>query len=134
ASHYIQVDVAVVVEQVEQPLQVVTRNVTFPNKQLFVVGDRGGRRGGPRRRLTRILHDFRHWMSPLQGSRQATGNHPACPRRGCGLRSPRGPRRVGVRCRNLAPKSQDRKSTRLNSSHVKISYAVFCLKKEKLRW
>src|SRR5690606_41807633 len=26
---------------------------------------------------------------------------------------------------------QDRKSTRLNSSHVKISYAVFCLKKKK---
>src|SRR5690606_41367663 len=25
--------------------------------------------------------------------------------------------------------AQDRKSTRLNSSHVKISYAVFCLKK-----
>src|SRR5690606_39806109 len=28
--------------------------------------------------------------------------------------------------------SLDRKSTRLNSSHVKISYAVFCLKKKKL--
>src|SRR5690606_39986031 len=28
-------------------------------------------------------------------------------------------------------RSVDRKSTRLNSSHVKISYAVFCLKKEK---
>src|SRR5690606_25071061 len=28
-------------------------------------------------------------------------------------------------------KNQDRKSTRLNSSHVKISYAVFCLKKKK---
>src|SRR5207302_11443446 len=28
-------------------------------------------------------------------------------------------------------KSSDRKSTRLNSSHVKISYAVFCLKKKK---
>src|SRR5690606_39869909 len=28
---------------------------------------------------------------------------------------------------------QDRKSTRLNSSHVKISYAVFCLKKKKKR-
>src|SRR5437870_11503149 len=28
--------------------------------------------------------------------------------------------------------SQDRKSTRLNSSHVAISYAVFCLKKKKL--
>src|SRR5436309_5116666 len=27
--------------------------------------------------------------------------------------------------------STDRKSTRLNSSHVKISYAVFCLKKKK---
>src|SRR5690606_42132159 len=28
--------------------------------------------------------------------------------------------------------TRDRKSTRLNSSHVKISYAVFCLKKKKL--
>src|SRR5690625_6618201 len=27
---------------------------------------------------------------------------------------------------------QDRKSTRLNSSHVAISYAVFCLKKKKI--
>src|SRR5690606_39449921 len=29
------------------------------------------------------------------------------------------------------PSQVDRKSTRLNSSHVKISYAVFCLKKKK---
>src|SRR5690606_41829854 len=29
------------------------------------------------------------------------------------------------------PEALDRKSTRLNSSHVKISYAVFCLKKTK---
>src|SRR6267378_1960120 len=28
----------------------------------------------------------------------------------------------------------DRKSTRLNSSHVEISYAVFCLKKKKSRY
>src|SRR2546427_8401011 len=28
-------------------------------------------------------------------------------------------------------KTQDRKSTRLNSSHSQISYAVFCLKKKK---
>src|SRR3989442_11036521 len=28
----------------------------------------------------------------------------------------------------------DRKSTRLNSSHVRISYAVFCLKKKKIEW
>src|SRR2546430_7875006 len=30
-----------------------------------------------------------------------------------------------------APATQDRKSTRLNSSHSQISYAVFCLKKKK---
>src|SRR5437868_12176317 len=29
------------------------------------------------------------------------------------------------------PAARDRKSTRLNSSHVSISYAVFCLKKKK---
>src|SRR2546426_8018334 len=29
------------------------------------------------------------------------------------------------------PRGQDRKSTRLNSSHLVISYAVFCLKKKK---
>src|SRR5436309_16128936 len=34
----------------------------------------------------------------------------------------------GVRVMAL---TEDRKSTRLNSSHVKISYAVFCLKKKK---
>src|SRR5690606_40064481 len=31
----------------------------------------------------------------------------------------------------IRPGVSDRKSTRLNSSHVKISYAVFCLKKKK---
>src|SRR5256885_8134998 len=30
------------------------------------------------------------------------------------------------------PIAQDRKSTRLNSSHLVISYAVFCLKKKKI--
>src|SRR5437773_6164029 len=32
---------------------------------------------------------------------------------------------------NLSPGDGDRKSTRLNSSHITISYAVFCLKKKK---
>src|SRR5688572_31484726 len=32
---------------------------------------------------------------------------------------------------NHAPVPADRKSTRLNSSHSQISYAVFCLKKKK---
>src|SRR5207249_12192187 len=31
----------------------------------------------------------------------------------------------------LEARARDRKSTRLNSSHVSISYAVFCLKKKK---
>src|SRR3989442_7679565 len=31
----------------------------------------------------------------------------------------------------VAERFRDRKSTRLNSSHVRISYAVFCLKKKK---
>src|SRR6516162_1412000 len=34
-------------------------------------------------------------------------------------------------CYVLLPRLQDRKSTRLNSSHLVISYAVFCLKKKK---
>src|SRR3712207_8126071 len=33
--------------------------------------------------------------------------------------------------RRPVPVPQDRKSTRLNSSHANISYAVFCLKKKK---
>src|SRR5437660_4794840 len=35
--------------------------------------------------------------------------------------------------RRHATSRRDRKSTRLNSSHVAISYAVFCLKKKKTR-
>src|SRR5690606_40452122 len=40
---------------------------------------------------------------------------------------------MGVRRSRVPRFSLDRKSTRLNSSHVKISYAVFCLKKKKKR-
>src|SRR5690242_11059675 len=40
-----------------------------------------------------------------------------------------GARRAGPRPRR--PPGPDRKSTRLNSSHMSISYAVFCLKKKK---
>src|SRR5574337_1856116 len=44
----------------------------------------------------------------------------------------RGDREIGV-LRNVEPptRPRDRKSTRLNSSHHSISYAVFCLKKKK---
>src|SRR5215813_1349577 len=34
-------------------------------------------------------------------------------------------------CLSSRPGGADRKSTRLNSSHVRTSYAVFCLKKKK---
>src|SRR5436309_12131783 len=52
------------------------------------------------------------------------------------FRSPTGRRRrsdAGRDCLGawLQCANPDRKSTRLNSSHVKISYAVFCLKKKK---
>src|SRR3712207_7006398 len=36
----------------------------------------------------------------------------------------------GVDLEDPAPDAEDRKSTRLNSSHANISYAVFCLKKK----
>src|SRR5690606_42070188 len=46
-------------------------------------------------------------------------------------RDDRGRRRTRDRGEQHAGEHRDRKSTRLNSSHVKISYAVFCLKKKK---
>src|SRR6266540_5233993 len=39
--------------------------------------------------------------------------------------------RVRLREDRAARRTRDRKSTRLNSSHITISYAVFCLKKKK---
>src|SRR5207244_12846560 len=38
---------------------------------------------------------------------------------------------LGIRIRHAGRERLDRKSTRLNSSHQIISYAVFCLKKKK---
>src|SRR2546428_6275601 len=54
-----------------------------------------------------------------------TRHHERVPPRGLGraVQRPRG--------RALHAHGQDRKSTRLNSSHDQISYAVFCLKKKK---
>src|SRR5436190_9874972 len=62
------------------------------------------------------------------------------------LLQPRAPQRVGRRRAGPRPRAdrlpedearrvadpRDRKSTRLNSSHTVISYAVFCLKKKKV--
>src|SRR5437667_9176525 len=46
---------------------------------------------------------------------------------------PRSQHRAGGVARRGAALGRDRKSTRLNSSHITISYAVFCLKKKKRR-
>src|SRR3712207_8831626 len=63
--------------------------------------------------------------TPLSSAHAPTRSSPSCgstrPRR---PRSP--PRGSGT------PSCGDRKSTRLNSSHANISYAVFCLKKQTL--
>src|SRR5215813_15299521 len=60
--------------------------------------------------------------------------HDALPISGAG-RSSRRPRRGAPSPgrRGGTARTGDRKSTRLNSSHVRISYAVFCLKKKKTR-
>src|SRR5690349_24366709 len=65
---------------------------------------------------TLSLHDALPISSPHRRSQSAAG----------GTRHVREPR-----CRQLGRPRTDRKSTRLNSSHVEISYAVFCLKKKK---
>src|SRR6266566_8604845 len=49
-----------------------------------------------------------------------------------GAQFPRGTRHEAVGGR--WPRARDRKSTRLNSSHLVISYAVFCLKKKKKKY
>src|SRR5690349_23382638 len=51
-------------------------------------------------------------------------------------RAERGAERAGAVAHDVDGRDssqQDRKSTRLNSSHVEISYAVFCLKKKKVK-
>src|SRR5437868_12266654 len=48
------------------------------------------------------------------------------------IRQGRNRGRAGVgEAPSIGRRQRDRKSTRLNSSHVSISYAVFCLKKKK---
>src|SRR2546430_13574007 len=53
-------------------------------------------------------------------------------RRGCARCSSRRRRPRQALC--FSTRSTDRKSTRLNSSHSQISYAVFCLKKKKQKY
>src|SRR5258705_13506094 len=79
-----------------------TEIYTFPYTTLFRSHDDRGRAGGGR--------------ATADGHRH-------------GVRAGVGERGVGAR--RILKRGGDRKSTRLNSSHLGISYAVFCLKKKK---
>src|SRR6266480_5711622 len=69
----------------------------------------------------------RSTLFPYTTPFRSPGAAPPCRTRTAALASRAG-RGGGVGCRTS---TADRKSTRLNSSHMSISYAVFCLKKKK---
>src|SRR2546430_12041236 len=66
------------------------------------------------------------------GSEALDGGHFSTVRKGGQIETPADRDTIHER-RAAAAESLDRKSTRLNSSHSQISYAVFCLKKKKKR-
>src|SRR5256885_11941542 len=78
-----------------------------------------------RRRHTRLQGD---WSSDVCSSDLLPSFWPPPQRRPAWSRAIR---RAQTFPRALDPVFRDRKSTRLNSSHLVISYAVFCLKKKK---
>src|SRR2546426_12482785 len=75
----------------------------------------------------------RHARLDGEAPEEADGRHRRDHREPDQVELPRRP--VGARVLHLDPRRaegpRDRKSTRLNSSHLVISYAVFCLKKKK---
>src|SRR5207253_9620682 len=73
---------------------------------------------------------FRSHGARARGDRRAPR---AAPSRGVRGGAVLGARGGGAHGAESASPLRDRKSTRLNSSHVAISYAVFCLKKKKIR-
>src|SRR5215475_4109514 len=90
--------------------------------------DSGGRVQCRALRGTRPSALVRGHPSPLHPYHPGGGAHG--PGAGQWPRSPAPPH--GLPLPAALPGGRDRKSTRLNSSHVKISYAVFCLKKKKI--
>src|SRR5437660_8938958 len=85
------------------------RSTLFPYTTLF-------------RSFLRVLHGHGgHQSRGIEAAETRIRPHRSAQEQGR-VACPAGPRSV-----------EDRKSTRLNSSHVAISYAVFCLKKKKKR-
>src|SRR5207249_11647506 len=105
-------------------------------------GSRGGLRGGQgdrdvsagqgRDRRRRVLRGARRPEGGRDDRRRALPSDPRLEGRRPRARAEAG-RGYGEKDReeDRMTALQDRKSTRLNSSHVSISYAVFCLKKKK---
>src|SRR5690349_23906947 len=86
----------------------------------------------PRSTLFPYTTLFRSLRSPGHGDLGLARHPAAVPPGGAGRTGPApGRARHAARLRARADDGRDRKSTRLNSSHVEISYAVFCLKKKK---
>src|SRR5690606_42152377 len=91
----------------------------------------------PTRRSSDLIDSTKGWMTSLArvpSLRNEARRRPATSMAREFTRSPRGVSRPNPphkerRAEVLQAAHEDRKSTRLNSSHVKISYAVFCLKK-----
>src|SRR5690349_13466957 len=134
------------------PILVVAEDDVVPDLQLMLSGDLDhvADRGVPdgacaaTQRAAVPLDDTLDLCSPLTASVAALTRH-VRPRSLCAQRTPSRPLRLhgsgrpprtSPRCTRSASKHRrgsrgiDRKSTRLNSSHVEISYAVFCLKKK----
>src|SRR3712207_7693706 len=96
----------------------------------------------PRSSLSPCTTLFRSLVSPVDTVEHADRDHRAAPAARRRVIPPpplhaeslTGGREHDLRLRPAAPlghdRDQDRKSTRLNSSHANISYAVFCLKKK----
>src|SRR5438045_5326924 len=75
-------------------------------------------------------HERRHGGRRLRGRPDAGAGRA----QGEGERDRRNRSRREYARRQCAATGRDRKSTRLNSSHLGISYAVFCLKKKKKKY
>src|SRR3712207_7572583 len=90
---------------------------------------------------TLSLHDALPILRLLPRQRAPRRRSARVPRLHPVLDRSQGGRRRGARAREAPPEPEghdrlgggDRKSTRLNSSHANISYAVFCLKKKNRR-
>src|SRR2546427_3918857 len=86
----------------------------------------------PRSTLFPYTTLFRSILCPRRSDRNQEDEHPPShPRVSPSHRVPHSPPSVYELLPLADVNSADRKSTRLNSSHSQISYAVFCLKKKK---